>query len=231
MGARRRHGKGAVRWSAPARRRHGESGSQPERAEAVEDRLGERFRTRPRRERAGGARRGAGGRESRAETFDAERALGHHAVRLVEAGRVVGADPGAVAAADALLGVDQHRAGARVAAIGARRAGVRAGGRLAVVAGEREMTRGERRVPRRVERGHLPPAGVDRAAVLDPARHAARLAAGAEVGDEAERGPSGGRAGHRVTPSPPARRCRGRRRRVPCPSRVPSSGRSRRRLP
>ena len=59
---------------------------------------------------AGGARGHAGRRPAVHEPMMAERALPHHPVPRVEARRVVRAGPGAVAAADAAFGIDQHRA-------------------------------------------------------------------------------------------------------------------------
>ena len=106
---------------------------------------------------------------------------------VVELRRVVRADPGAVAAADALLGIEDHRAGRLVAVIGGGRAAERARRRIAVIAGETQMPRRQRRMARRIECHQLPPAGVDTPVVLDPARDPARLARRAAIGIELER--------------------------------------------
>src|SRR3712207_3487004 len=70
---------------------------------------------------------------------DAERALLHHARVLVHLPRAVGAGPGAEAAADAGLGVDQHDPVLGALVGGAGRADGDAGGVLAVEAGPREV--------------------------------------------------------------------------------------------
>src|SRR3712207_8950994 len=70
---------------------------------------------------------------------DAERALLHHARVLVHLPRPVGAGPGAEAAADAGLGVDQHDPVLRPLVGGPRGADGDAGRVFAVQAGAREV--------------------------------------------------------------------------------------------
>ncbi len=196
----RREGVGVVPDESLGRRRSAggvddERRAEAERPEAVEGRLCRNRRASPGRSPAGSRRRRASrarpsGRRRRrrgralGEAVRAEGALRHDAARLVEARRVVRADPGAVAAADALLLVEEKGAGLLVAPVGARGAAEGAGGALAVVAGEGEVARREGRVALRIEGGHLSPAGVAPRGVLVAAGDPARLAAGAEVGRE-----------------------------------------------
>ena len=141
---------------------------------------------------------------------------------VVEAGGIVGAHPGAVAAAHAKVGVDEHRAGYFVAAVGSRRALGHAGRIRAMVAGHGQVEQFDTGHMKLVEGAHLAPGA---AAGRLKGRLLAMTQAISQARQPTQRFTSNMKAGRAVIAAlltfPPAPGCRGKPRRRPCRFRGP----------